>query len=326
MRFDMHCHTKEGSLDGKIPLRDYVLRLKILGYDGMLITDHNSYKAYRQYIRNTEDEAFQNFTILKGVEYDTSDGGHILVIMPSDVNSPLLEMRGMPVSLLIETVHAFHGILGPAHPAGEKYLSILNSKYYHKNPDVLKKFDFIETYNSCITEEANEKAAELAEKYHLPGTGGSDSHKLDCVGLAYTEFDRPIKSESDLIECIKSSPTLESGGSHYPGTSRDHLGIIYDFMLRLYYVYDRVGNRRRYAERVKAFEEMLEKYPNLYHRIRRLTFVENIQQFFYRRDWEKIRSWLDNNLFAGMGDEEPVSDTDPEAEEEKPIDINANAS
>ena len=42
MRFDMHCHTKEGSLDGKATLREYVLNLKKKGYAGMLISDHNS--------------------------------------------------------------------------------------------------------------------------------------------------------------------------------------------------------------------------------------------------------------------------------------------
>ena len=42
MKLDMHCHTKEGSLDGKVSIEEYIVRLKELGYDGMLITDHNS--------------------------------------------------------------------------------------------------------------------------------------------------------------------------------------------------------------------------------------------------------------------------------------------
>ena len=32
MKFDMHCHTKEGSLDGKLPLAEYVSILKEKGY------------------------------------------------------------------------------------------------------------------------------------------------------------------------------------------------------------------------------------------------------------------------------------------------------
>ena len=37
MHFDLHCHTKEGSLDGKATLREYALLLKEKGYDGMLL-------------------------------------------------------------------------------------------------------------------------------------------------------------------------------------------------------------------------------------------------------------------------------------------------
>ncbi len=327
MRFDMHCHTKEGSLDGKVPLRDYVLRLKILGYDGMLVTDHNSYKAYRQYLRNKDDEAFKNFTILKGIEYDTSDGGHILVIMPTDVAFPILEVRGLPVHMLIEIVHAFHGILGPAHPSGEKYLSITNSKYYHKHPDVMKEFDFIETYNSCITEEANEDAVKLANKYHLPCTGGSDSHKLDNIGLAYTEFDETIHDETELIEYLKVSPEISCGGSHYPGTNRDHLGIIYDFLLRLFYLYNRIGNWRRRTQLMQELTNILANSPNLLMRLFHLLVQNFPEVITNQKSMKKLRSWLETSLFAGMNDDEKTQ-IEEEMEEEiaKEEDIRANAS
>ena len=116
MKFDMHCHTKEGSPDGKLPLLENIEILKRKGYQGMLITDHNSYRAYRYYqkLRQKPD----NFVVLKGIEYDTIDAGHILIIMPDNVKLPLLELRGLPVLLLIEIVHHYGGILGPAHPCG----------------------------------------------------------------------------------------------------------------------------------------------------------------------------------------------------------------
>ena len=33
MKFDLHCHTKEGSLDSKVPVETFANRFKILGYD-----------------------------------------------------------------------------------------------------------------------------------------------------------------------------------------------------------------------------------------------------------------------------------------------------
>ncbi len=41
VKFDMHCHTKEGSLDGKVEIEEYIRILKEKGYQGMLVSDHN---------------------------------------------------------------------------------------------------------------------------------------------------------------------------------------------------------------------------------------------------------------------------------------------
>lgn len=271
MRIDMHCHTREGSLDGKVPLKDYVLRLKALGYDGMLITDHNSYKAYRYYVRHANDYEFEDFTVLKGIEYDTCDAGHILVIMPEGF-LPILEVRGIPVRMLIEIVHTFHGILGPAHPCGEKFLSITICKYYQKHPEVISMFDFIEVFNSNVTDEANEKAVALAEEYGLPGTSGSDSHKLDNIGLAYTEFTRPITTESDLIEYIKAGEQpVTCGGSHYTGAKHDHYGWFYDvILLRLWNLSNRIINRRRETQRLDEWDRLMSESNTLAQRMQAL--------------------------------------------------------
>lgn len=98
MKFDLHCHTQEGSLDGKLPIAEYIRLLQEKGYDGMLVTDHNSYKGYRAY-RDILKEKLHNFVVLKGIEYDTIDAGHILVIMPEQVKLKLLECRGLPVRI-----------------------------------------------------------------------------------------------------------------------------------------------------------------------------------------------------------------------------------
>ena len=67
MKFDLHCHTQEGSLDGKIPILEYIERLQQQGFDGMLVTDHNSYNGFRKY-RNCFKDKISNFVVLKGIE------------------------------------------------------------------------------------------------------------------------------------------------------------------------------------------------------------------------------------------------------------------
>ena len=39
MKFDMHCHTKEGSLDGKVLIEEFAAVLKSKGFAGMLVSD-----------------------------------------------------------------------------------------------------------------------------------------------------------------------------------------------------------------------------------------------------------------------------------------------
>ena len=118
MKLDMHCHVKEGSIDSKVSLDEYITKLKQEGFDGMLITDHDTYKGYRHWKYNMKGKVHEDFVVLKGIEYDTRDAGHIICIMPEGVKMRLLELRGMRVANLIDFVHRHGGILGPAHPCG----------------------------------------------------------------------------------------------------------------------------------------------------------------------------------------------------------------
>ena len=209
MKFDMHCHTKEGSMDGKVVIEEYICALKKKGFSGMLVSDHNSYDGYREWKNSIKGKAHQDFIVLKGVEYDTCDCGHILVIMPFGVKLKILELRGLPASLLIKIVHAYGGILGPAHPYGEKFMSMITTtmrkeKYKEKITALMPQFDFVEIYNACESEETNAKARKLAEEYNKPGFGGSDAHRLDCIGMAYSEFPETVRSEDDLIAFVKT--------------------------------------------------------------------------------------------------------------------------
>lgn len=253
MKFDLHCHTQEGSLDGKIPILEYIERLQQQGFDGMLVTDHNSYNGFRKY-RNCFKDKISNFVVLKGIEYDTIDAGHILIIMPEHVHLPLLECRGLPVRILQDIVHLYGGILGPAHPCGERHLSITQTRIYKKRPDIMKKFDFVEAYNSCESKESNAHALELAKHFNLPTFGGSDSHHPSCVGTAYTQIPAAITKESDLITCVKQKLPLIAGGGYYTGTVKQKIGIFHHVLVESFWFYNRIASLTRYRKRKTAMQ------------------------------------------------------------------------
>ena len=219
MKIDMHCHVREGSIDSKVPIEEFIKKLQSKGIGGMLVTDHDTYNGYRHWKNTVKGRKYKDFVVLKGIEYDTLDAGHILIIMPQGVKMRLLELRGLPLSLL----------------------SFTNTKRWQKSPELIEKFDFIETFNACEPPQSNEGAKYLAEKYGKPGTGGSDAHKLDCVGMGYTEFPVRIETELDLIRQIREKGEIQSGGEYYTKTTKDKIGKFNKLLIFSFWFYNRGG-------------------------------------------------------------------------------------
>lgn len=232
MKFDMHCHTKGGSIDSSVSVERYIELLSTHGFDGMLITDHDSYKGYHKWLKakhhkrlyegihmlgesscTGEIRAVQrDFCVLAGVEYDTKDAGHFLVIMPNHIRPKALQIRGMSVDMLIHIVHGMGGILGPAHPFGTRSSSAMFFKKIKKEPELLRKVDFIEGFNTCERAESNEMASRLAAELGKPCIGGSDAHDEAYVGMAYTLFNCEISSNNDLIAAVRGGQIAQWGG------------------------------------------------------------------------------------------------------------------
>lgn len=258
MKFDMHCHTAEGSPDSKVSIIEYTKELSRKGFSGMLISDHNSYKGYEAYKKGLNLECPKDFVVLKGIEYDTIDAGHFLVIMPEKTNLKILELRGLPVFLLIEIVHKHGGILGPAHSFGERFLSIFHTGIFKKHRGIASHFDFIEGFNACEDKEANDEAMEIALKYNLPVFGGSDSHWPDSVGFGYTEFsdETSITSEDDLISYIQAKRPTACGGSRFYGTTKDKLGPFNHLLVQGFWFYNKFLGLFRRRKRNKELKHI----------------------------------------------------------------------
>lgn len=253
MKLDMHCHTKEGSPDCKLELLENIELLKQKGFHGMLITDHDSYKAYRYYKKLPKKP--KDFVVLKGIEYDTIDAGHMIIVMPTGVKLPILELRGLPVLLLVEIVHHYGGIIGPAHPCGEKFLSIRSTLRDKIAGNIYRKFDFVEGYNACEDADSNMRAMRLAQEYNLPCFGGSDSHKPDGAGFGYTILQENITNETDLINYILSGKPTIVGGNHYEHTTKAKLGRVNKVLVYSFWLYNKSSALlRRKARNLELME------------------------------------------------------------------------
>ncbi len=211
MKFDLHCHTKEGSIDSKVSVQEFADRFMELGYDGFMISDHNSYKGCKAWDAIKEDPRYEGFTVLRGIEYDTKDAGHVLIIMPDDMYLRIFKVRGLKCNRLIKIVHSLGGILGPAHPFGVATSSAMGFK--NMKLSYIKHFDFIETFNTCEFADSNKLAKELAGRFDMPQFAGSDAHVPEYIGMACTEIDAQIRCNNDLISAVKHGVNIEASGT-----------------------------------------------------------------------------------------------------------------
>ena len=207
-KFDLHCHAAEGSIDAFVKINEIAIRLKEKGYNGMLITDHNSYNAYK-HIKNID-----NFVILKGIEYDTIDCGHVIIILPNNIICKEFIKVGMTLEKVSNIVHKYNGVLGLAHPFDHGPFGCFRNKLNLKRIDeIVLKIDFIEVFNSSASEKGNLDALKIAQKYNLAITGGSDCHRKNCIGIGQSIINTDIKDNNDLIQAIKERKIVECFGT-----------------------------------------------------------------------------------------------------------------
>ncbi len=258
MKVDMHCHTEEGSVDGHVSIIRYIEKLQERGFGGMLVTDHDSYDGYEYWRENIKGRFYPEFKVFKGMEYDTFDYGHFIVIMPEGTEVPILETRGLTLKKLIKIVHYYGGILGPAHPCGEPFLSFYNTKFRLRGEKdkLLRSFDFIEIYNACESTKSNTAAKRLATQYHVPGIAGSDAHSVGCVGMGYTRIPEEISTESELIQYLKSKPKTLYGGDRYRHTTKDKLGKWNKGLVASFYFYNKTASLVHYPKRLKQLHQI----------------------------------------------------------------------
>lgn len=225
MKIDMHCHVSCGSIDSFVSIGKTIELLKAKGYNGMVITDHNSYKALKTINKSKESKAFkklvENFSIFIGVEYDTSDAGHVLIILPNNImHNKLFERRGMCLENTIKKVQELGGVVGLAHPYAHGRFGIswfiakakikrdrLKTDYYN---NLMSDVDFVEVSNGTVPILANANATQLAKRLGVVGVGGSDSHRSTTVGLCSTVFEGAIKTNDDLIQAIKGKKVIDT--------------------------------------------------------------------------------------------------------------------
>jgi len=195
MRIDLHIHTRPRSPCSAIHPAELLDEARLAGLDGFCLTEHQNQWPPKEVEAMTRRGGIQ---IFRGNEITTNQGDVLVFGYEEDVKGVVM------IQELRKEVEAAGGLMIAAHPfRGFLLFGITQLKMDVEQACKRTLFQYVEgleIYNGKVTEPENEMAGQVAEKLGLLGVAGSDAHRLNEVGRCVTIFERPIRTERELIE------------------------------------------------------------------------------------------------------------------------------
>jgi len=195
MRIDLHIHTAPRSACSYIDPQELVQEARRLQLDAICLTEHQVVWNPDDVARLAEDAGIR---IFRGNEFTTDQGDILVFGFYEDIKELLI------IQELREQVTAAGGYMIAAHPfRGFKTFGIGQLQMTVEQAckrKVLEFVDAVEIGNGKLSPEENDMATKVAEKLGLPGTGGSDAHRVDEIATWVTVFENDIKDEKELLQ------------------------------------------------------------------------------------------------------------------------------
>ncbi len=197
MKLDLHVHSRY-SPDSKSSVEAIVKQAHAVGLNGLAITDHNTNDAFFEARDIVEDKRIP-LVIVPGVEVSTKEGH--LIALGLETPPP----AQISFNETAANVQKNGGIVVAPHPF----------KLFRNGIGSLKgrRLDAVEVFNSrSLVGFANYFAARSAARLGLGVTGGSDAHRVEMVGLAYTDVTVDgDASTRDILSAIKAGRSQAQG-------------------------------------------------------------------------------------------------------------------
>jgi predicted metal-dependent phosphoesterase TrpH len=202
LAFDIHIHTRKYSDCSFINPEELITQALEAHLDGIAITEHGMRWPDEEFDKLRKLADPHGIVLINGQEIYTENNkkemeGEFLVFGLKQ------SLTGRyPAKELIEKVHSEGGILIAAHPY--KLSRGGKSHYYGAGDRVYKlSIDAIELFHPDHSDRALNKVRKVMKEMEIPGTGGSDAHKIFNVGSCVTIFENKIFDEKDFIREIR---------------------------------------------------------------------------------------------------------------------------
>lgn len=199
MILDLHAHSIKSD-DGRAKVQNYCqwIATRNVPIDGFVLTEHRQFDFESDY---SDLAAKFDLTILKGAEVET-EYGHVLVFGVTKALTEEFDFGNITLRLAdVITAAEKHGAVAvPCHP-GRVRVGMSAHIEEHGVPAGVK---IVETFNGGSRDNEDEIAQSMADELSYQGIGGSDAHIVSHIGRCATRFAVNIKSESELVDALKS--------------------------------------------------------------------------------------------------------------------------
>ncbi len=197
---DFHIHTVY-SADSVIQPKTLVDMLVTHSFIKVAaVTDHDSVRGCHAAVELAS--AYPDILIIPGVEVSTSEGD-VMVLGTYE-----LPPKPWTPEVVADYARSIGGVSIVAHPFRTYGMGERARKY---------QFDAIEVLNGGSSQTANNEAKEFAKSISLPGTAGSDAHKVSELFSVYNKVEAAMDVDS-VLKAIKKgsiSAHISNGSIHF---------------------------------------------------------------------------------------------------------------
>lgn len=217
--FDLHVHTREGSLDSDLDPRVLVEEAVRLGLTGVLLAEHDGWQRHRfdQFAREYD------LVLVHALEVYT-DMGHVITLGLDGYRAGIRYLEQLRA--VVEEIGGFTIL---AHPfrffSGPHGLMTRNALF--RDPETMPPnaaaaldhaafglVDEVEVVNGATSDVENRFALDVAALRGRPGTGGSDAHSIAGIAKGATLFHGDIRNERDLLDALRAGAYTPLEGYH----------------------------------------------------------------------------------------------------------------
>jgi len=199
---DMHIHTTRGASDSGLSPNDLASEARRRGLTGVHISEHD--RLWDRHTLEQYRDENADLLVVNGMEVST-DMGHILAVGLREYvggirRAETLRRVADEQGAFLIVAHPFRHYFDPVYFRRQgKEPFALTPEQAAKLP-VFQLVDAIEVLNGANTPRENLFALRVAKVLGKPGTGGSDAHSTQGIGIYCAVLERNVASQDEFLE------------------------------------------------------------------------------------------------------------------------------